>query len=40
MTGSVVGVVSIAGAWCSSASPGGGTTAEDRPDLTEDPAGL
>jgi hypothetical protein len=40
MTGSVVGVVSIAGAWCPGASPGDGATAEGRPDLAEDPAGL
>jgi hypothetical protein len=40
MTGSVVSVVSIAGGWCCGASPGDGTTAEDRPDLAEDPAGL
>jgi hypothetical protein len=40
MTGSVVGIASIAGAWRQSASLGGGATAEDRPDLVEDPAGL
>jgi len=40
MTGSVVGVASIAGEWRQSAALGGGTTAEDRPDLAEDPAGL
>jgi hypothetical protein len=40
MTGSVVGVVSIARGWRHGASPGDGATAEDRPDLVEDPAGL
>jgi hypothetical protein len=40
MTGSVVGVISIVGAWRQGASPGGGATAEDRPDLAADPAGL
>jgi hypothetical protein len=40
MTGSVVGMTSIAGAWRSGASPGGGATAEGRPDLVDDLAGL
>jgi hypothetical protein len=40
MTGSVVGVVSIAGEWRQGASPGGGSTAEGRPGFVEDPAGL
>jgi hypothetical protein len=40
MTGSVVGIASIASRWRSGASPGGGATAEGRPDLVEDPAGL